>query len=213
MKKLMLVALSMVISSMVFAQSGRFSNDTYGSNPMGWQQMNDVHNIMHNSSITQQLKDQGISVQIVANEEASIESIKKRFIDDKAKLEAYFGEVSIAVSSLDNGVQVILESSDPQKVKDLQRYGNRELVRFLHGDFAGMHRGRGYHHGGSGAGMMHGGGFWSGNGERKWDGHMGYRNGMMNNNGYRNGMMNNRSWSDQDSQTWDDHMGYGPGMM
>ncbi len=120
MKKLMLVALSMVMSSMVFAHGGDVSNPQSQDNNGFWQGMNEIHDMMHNTSISEKQSDNGLTFEITASSDSTVGSIKKRFIDDQVKLQTFLKDVDVTVHSLDNGVEVILESNDENTVKRMR---------------------------------------------------------------------------------------------
>lgn len=163
MKKLMTLALSMVVSSMLFAHSGnRFNRNNQDSDKF-WQGMNSIHDVMHNTLIAEKQTDNGVTFEITANLDSTIESIKKRFVDDQTKLEAYFKDVDVTVKSLDKGFEVILESNNANTVKNLQTTGKSSIYRYLHSGIEEFHGSRGYHHG-YGFGMMHSRGYRNGSG-------------------------------------------------
>jgi len=156
MKKLMFVALSMVVSSMVFAHGGDFQNRQNPDNTGFWDEMNDTHNVMHNTSISEKRSENGITFEVTSKSDATIESIKKRFVDDQTQMESYFKEVDVTVNTLDRGFEITLESNNKKTVAKLQSNGKNMIYRYLHsrnGRF-GSHMGN--HHGGHGSGMMHG---------------------------------------------------------
>lgn len=196
MKKLMVLALSMVMSAAVFAHDGDLSDRQNQENRGYWQEMNEIHDVMHNTSISEKRSDNGITFEITANSDSSITSVKKRFVDEKAKLEAYLKGVNVTVNALDSGVEVILESNDEEIAKKLTAYGRSIIYQYLHNGYAGTNGHMGYHRGGYGDRMM-----------RDWG----------NQNGMNPGMMYE---DDSDSQSepgsyrgYDNHMGYGSGMM
>ena len=189
MKKLMLVALSMVMSSMVFAHGGDLPNRQNQDNKRFWQDMNGTHDVMHNTAISEKQLENGISFEITAVSDSSLQSIRKKFIDEQAKLETYLENIDVTVHALDKGVEVILESENKDLVKKLNASGRNIVYRYLH---LGNGRFHGQMGGGYGPGMMHG-----------W----GSQNGMGPSMMYENGHYN------QNNSDSHDHMGYGPGMM
>jgi hypothetical protein len=158
MKKLMLVALSVAMSTMLYAHGGNTtfnSNDRYAD---ARQEMDEIHEVMHNTSIKGENTENGIVFEITSDSEAALTKINMSFVDEREKLDAFFKDVSIQIESLDNGVKLRLESDDDRLVSRLQAYGSRSVYQYLHSSFVMEGFGRSYH--GYGPGMMfgHGGG-------------------------------------------------------
>ena len=172
MKKLMLMALSMALSGVVFAHGGGLSDRQNQENSDLWQGMQEIHDVMHNTSISTKPSENGITFEITANSDSTIKSINKRFVDEQTKLETYLKGVSVTVHSLDNGVEVVLESSDKKIVDKLNVSGRNIVYEYLHEGTAGFSAFRGHHRGGYGPGMMHG-----------WSNRNGMGPGMMYDNG------------------------------
>ncbi|MBU2511491.1 hypothetical protein KJ966_09130 [bacterium] len=182
MKKLMLLALSMAVSGIVYAHGGGMFNRQYQGNEESWKEMNEIHDVMHSTEIQSSLSDKGVLFELTSSSDSALESIKKRFVDEQEKLEAYFEGVQVTVSSLDNGVKVTLESNDQNTVAKLQRYERSLIFQYLHNiAFEGEN---GYYGCGRGlrTGMMHGYNNQNGSGP-------GFMHGFMGHHSYGPGMM------------------------
>ncbi len=200
MKKLMLLALSMAMSGMIFAHGG---SDTYHQNNGDsefWKEMNEIHDVIHNTSIVEKRTENGLSFEITANSESTVESIKKQFVEDQEKLESYLKNVEVNVTALDSGVEISLKSEDETLLKRLQSYGKNLIFHYLHDSVLqgkeGFYGHMGLHHQGYGPGMMY-----------DYDKNMGFGPGMM----YEE--KNGERYAPESMLGNDNHMEYSHGMM
>ncbi len=196
MKKLMLLALSMAMSGVVLAHGGELSDRQNRENSDLWQGMQEIHDVMHDTSISTKRSENGISFQITANSDSSIKSINKRFVDEQAKLETYLKDVTVTVHSLDNGVEIVLESTDKKIVNQLNASGRSLIYEYLHEGTDRLSGFMGHHRGGYGPGMMHG-----------WSNQNGMGPGMM----YENGSTPRSEMGNYKQNDY--HMGNDSGMM
>lgn len=168
MKKLMLLAFSMVISSMVFAHGGYYRQ---GQETDFRQDMNVTHDIMHNTSIMETIVDKGLAFEITADSESAKTSIMTRFVDEQTRLKAFFEGVDVNVEAVEKGAIITLTSDNEDTQKRLKESGKDLIYQYAYAGFARFRGSRGYHCGGYGAGsgwhdgyhrgpgMMHGYGY------------------------------------------------------
>lgn len=132
MKKLLLMVLMVALSSTLYAQRGYGPNRSFDPNSEFGKSMQEIQDLMHNSSLTGDKTANGVFFEITATSASTVDAIKKRFVTEQDRLEAFFKNVEVSVSELDNGVKVNLESNDEQTVARLQEYGPTSIYRFIH---------------------------------------------------------------------------------
>lgn len=161
MKKMMLIALSMVVTTMAFAHGGYYQQRSDGDYR---QDMTVTHDIMHNTSIKETKTEMGMTFEITAESESVKESVDKRFVEEQDRLKEFFEGVEVSVESIENGVNIRLTSDDERTQIRLKEAGLNLIYQYIHAGFGG---GRGYHCNGNrsgwrggyqrGPGMMGGG--------------------------------------------------------
>jgi hypothetical protein len=142
MKKLMLLALSMTVSTMVFAHGGYYQQRQGGDFQ---QDMNVTHDIMHNTSIKEIIIDKGLAFEVTGDSESIRASIKKRFVDEQSRLKAFFEGVDVSVESVESGARITFTSEDESTRNRLKESSKDLIYRYVHEESRGFRGARGYH--------------------------------------------------------------------
>ena len=178
MKKLMLLVIFMFVAGIALAHGSGWRSDNRGSGN-NWKDMDQHHNLMHDSQVKAEKIDKGIKIEMTAESKDIQGLIQKEFLEKQDDLKSYFDDVEIIVRKLDNGIELTLSANDSRTVEQLQYYGNGLVYRYLRDKIHNSRTGRGGyrgHHGRSG-----GWGCDGGSDGAKWDkGPMSFYPGMLN---------------------------------
>ena len=193
MKRLLLIAVSLVISGVAFAH-GPGQGNFNGDNDKYWQQMDQWHDVMHGISVDSKNITDGVVLKITTDSDEVLNTLKTDLKINKEGLKSFFEGVEVALNDTEKGFDINLTSKDSQTVSRLQNWKNGLLFQYMRSQVNGQFDSRmGYsgHMGGcDGSGRGYGSGMMGGSYNQS-----GYGPGMMNGNdgrsGYRNGMIGN----------------------
>lgn len=177
MKRLLILAVSLVISSLVFAHGpgqGGFSGD----NDKYWKQMDKWHNVMHGISVDAENVEDGVILKVKTDSDEVLNTLKTELKFNKEGLVQYFKGVDVDLKDIEKGIEINLISKDSQTVSRLQNWKRGLLFQYMRSQVNGQFNG----------GMGYGGhmGGCGGSGRGYGPGMMG---GSYNNSGYGPGMM------------------------
>lgn len=176
MKKLILIAASLLVTGGVFAliaasnataDAGHEEGSASSSTSSFWEHMSEMRDIMHNALVKSEPLSNGVRIEVTGTQPELIASIQEEFASDRHEVKAPFPNTEVATEVLENGVALAFTSTDGATVDRIQAQGSGLFYAMLRdnmhelmagqgmggGRFGGMH-GQGW----MGGGMMGGGG-------------------------------------------------------
>lgn len=132
MKALILLALSMALSGLVYAHGGSTPDCMGNPNDSFSAEMNEIHRIMHNATVSQKTEENSVVFEITADHDETIAAIKKRIDRKSREVAPMFQDIEITTSPLTNGVEIAFISTDEQTTAQLKAAGIHLLYQYLH---------------------------------------------------------------------------------
>jgi|APSaa5957512622_1039677.scaffolds.fasta_scaffold212496_1 uncharacterized protein YdeI (BOF family) len=126
MKKIILIAASLLITSITFAHGNGWSKNNNNSEKHNqyWQQMNTRHQLMHNTKVEVKNTESGVNLGIILPSDIAQGNITSDFQLSQENLAVYFKSVEVSLETQEKGWIISFSSSEDSLIKKLQHSGS-----------------------------------------------------------------------------------------